>query len=215
MEPESSLQCSQEPTTAGSSESNRSWRRRDIGRCIFALWTDYGLKTSIYIINNSLQFFIIYVPNQQLQGQLQTDHSVATGNYIKDKQNIKTTATYNNSNLSLRGEKLNMYIYSGYAIMRRKRIHTVHTYMLRVISVLIHVWCKDHYKIWLRRTFLALNTSSFLPTTLATDARQTEGQLLFEKTLNKAKSLMYREHIFGGKCQDFLEILLRNETGMG
>jgi hypothetical protein len=28
--------------------------------------------------NNSIQFFIIYVPSQQLQGQLQTQHSVGT-----------------------------------------------------------------------------------------------------------------------------------------
>jgi hypothetical protein len=47
----------------------------------------------IIIIN-----FIIYVPSQQLQGQLQTQHSVDTGNYIKDKHNMKTTATYNNNN---------------------------------------------------------------------------------------------------------------------
>jgi hypothetical protein len=32
--------------------------------------------------NNSIQFFIIYVPSQQLQGQLQTQHSVDTSNYI-------------------------------------------------------------------------------------------------------------------------------------
>jgi hypothetical protein len=46
---------------------------------------------------NSIKFFIIYVPSQQLQGQLQTQHSVDTGNYIKDKHNI-ITATYNNNN---------------------------------------------------------------------------------------------------------------------
>jgi hypothetical protein len=36
-----------------------------------------------------IQFFIIYVPNQQLQGQLQTHHSIDTSNYIVDKHNIK------------------------------------------------------------------------------------------------------------------------------
>jgi hypothetical protein len=36
---------------------------------------------AIYVI----QFFIIYVLSQQLQGQLQTQHSVDTGNYIMDK----------------------------------------------------------------------------------------------------------------------------------
>jgi hypothetical protein len=41
--------------------------------------------------NNSIQFFIIiYVPSQQLQGQLQTQHSVDKSSYIRDKQNIKS-----------------------------------------------------------------------------------------------------------------------------
>jgi hypothetical protein len=40
--------------------------------------------------NNSIQFFIIYVSSQQLQGQLQTQHSVDTSNYIMDKHNIKS-----------------------------------------------------------------------------------------------------------------------------
>jgi hypothetical protein len=40
--------------------------------------------------NNSVTFLIIYLPSQQPQGQLQTQHSVDTGNYIKDKHNIKT-----------------------------------------------------------------------------------------------------------------------------
>jgi hypothetical protein len=35
--------------------------------------------------NNSIQFFVIYVPSQQLQGQLQTQHSADTSNYIMDK----------------------------------------------------------------------------------------------------------------------------------
>jgi hypothetical protein len=38
--------------------------------------------------------FIIYVPSQQLQGQLQTQHSVDTGNYIMDKHNIKSKINY-------------------------------------------------------------------------------------------------------------------------
>jgi hypothetical protein len=36
-----------------------------------------------------IQFFITYVPSQQLQGQLQTQRSVGTHNYIKDKHNIQ------------------------------------------------------------------------------------------------------------------------------
>jgi hypothetical protein len=40
-------------------------------------------KSEKYIlINNSIQFFIIYVPSQQPQGQLQTEHSVDTGKSI-------------------------------------------------------------------------------------------------------------------------------------
>jgi hypothetical protein len=40
--------------------------------------------------NNSIKLFIIYVPWQQLQGQLQTQHSVDTSNHIMHKQNIKS-----------------------------------------------------------------------------------------------------------------------------
>jgi hypothetical protein len=36
-----------------------------------------------------IKFFIIYVPSRQLQNQLQTQHSVDTGNDIKDKHNTK------------------------------------------------------------------------------------------------------------------------------
>jgi hypothetical protein len=48
----------------------------------------------IIIIIIIIQFFIIYVPSQQLQGQLQTQHSVDTGNYIMDKHNIKRKRNY-------------------------------------------------------------------------------------------------------------------------
>jgi hypothetical protein len=34
------------------------------------------------------------MPSQQLQGQLQTQHSVDTGNYIMDKHNIKPQINY-------------------------------------------------------------------------------------------------------------------------
>jgi hypothetical protein len=44
--------------------------------------------------NNPIQIFIIYVPSQQLQGQLQTQRSVDTGNYIMDKHNIKPKINY-------------------------------------------------------------------------------------------------------------------------
>jgi hypothetical protein len=42
---------------------------------------------------NSIQFPIIYLPSQQPQGQLQTQHSVDTSNYIMDKHNIKSKTT--------------------------------------------------------------------------------------------------------------------------
>jgi hypothetical protein len=41
-------------------------------------------------MDNSIQFFIIYVPNQQPQGQLQTQHGVDKSNYFMDKYNIKS-----------------------------------------------------------------------------------------------------------------------------
>jgi hypothetical protein len=37
-----------------------------------------------------IQIFIICVPSQQLQYQLQTEHSVDTSNHIKDKQHKDT-----------------------------------------------------------------------------------------------------------------------------
>jgi hypothetical protein len=44
--------------------------------------------------NNSIQFFIIYLPSQKLQGQLQTQHSVDTDNYIMDTHNLKPNINY-------------------------------------------------------------------------------------------------------------------------
>jgi hypothetical protein len=46
------------------------------------------------IIMIIIQFFIIYVPSRQLQGQLQTQHSGGTSNYIMDKHNIKSKTNY-------------------------------------------------------------------------------------------------------------------------
>jgi hypothetical protein len=37
---------------------------------------------------DSVQLFIIYVPSQQPQGQLQTQYSVDKSNYIMDNHNI-------------------------------------------------------------------------------------------------------------------------------
>jgi hypothetical protein len=53
-------------------------------------WTYYNVPRPITVFlnnndinnnnNNSIQFFIIYVPSQQQKGQLQTQHSLNTGN---------------------------------------------------------------------------------------------------------------------------------------
>jgi hypothetical protein len=51
-------------------------------------------KGQFYDYNNSIQFFIIYVPSQQLQGQLQTQHSVDIGNYIMEQCNLKSKTNY-------------------------------------------------------------------------------------------------------------------------
>jgi hypothetical protein len=42
--------------------------------------------------NNSI--LTIYVPSQQLQGQLQTQHSGDTSNYIMDRHNIKSKTNH-------------------------------------------------------------------------------------------------------------------------
>jgi hypothetical protein len=44
--------------------------------------------------NNSFLLFIMYVPSQQVQGQLQTRHSADIGNYIMDRHNIKSRINY-------------------------------------------------------------------------------------------------------------------------
>jgi hypothetical protein len=43
---------------------------------------------------NSIQFFSIYVPSQQPQGQLQTEHSVDTGDCIMGKHYINSKTNY-------------------------------------------------------------------------------------------------------------------------
>jgi hypothetical protein len=47
-------------------------------------------KIIIIIIIIIIKLFIIYLPSQQLRGQLQTEHSVDTSNYIMDKHYIKS-----------------------------------------------------------------------------------------------------------------------------
>jgi hypothetical protein len=44
--------------------------------------------------NYSIQFIVIYVPSQQVQGQLQTQHNVDTGNFIMEKYNVKSKTNY-------------------------------------------------------------------------------------------------------------------------
>jgi hypothetical protein len=44
----------------------------------------------MYNNNNSIQFFIIYVLSQHLQGQLQTQRSVHISNYIVEQHNTES-----------------------------------------------------------------------------------------------------------------------------
>jgi hypothetical protein len=51
----------------------------------------------VHVISKTLkiQFNFNYVPSQQLQGQLEAQHSAGIGNYIMDKYNIKTRLNNN------------------------------------------------------------------------------------------------------------------------
>jgi hypothetical protein len=51
-------------------------------------------KTYLQFKYNSIQFFIIYVPSQQPQGQLKTEHRVDTSNNIMYKHNVKSKTNY-------------------------------------------------------------------------------------------------------------------------
>jgi hypothetical protein len=53
--------------------------------------------TAIIIQFNSIQFFIIYVPRQQPQSQLQTQHSVNKSNYNMDNHNNNNNNNNNNN----------------------------------------------------------------------------------------------------------------------
>jgi hypothetical protein len=59
---------------------------------LFAIWELHALQF-FHQSFNLIQFFIIYVLSQQPQGQLLTQHSVDTCNYIMDKHNIKSKTT--------------------------------------------------------------------------------------------------------------------------
>jgi hypothetical protein len=53
------------------------------------------MKTTVTVtVTIIIQSFITYVPSQKLQGQLQTQRSVDTGNYIMDKHNIKSKTNH-------------------------------------------------------------------------------------------------------------------------
>jgi hypothetical protein len=54
------------------------------------LWGEVIIIIITTTTTTTIQFFIIYVPSQQLQSQLQTQRSVGTSNYIMDKHNIKS-----------------------------------------------------------------------------------------------------------------------------
>jgi hypothetical protein len=50
-------------------------------------------RVNSYNSNNNFNS-IIYVPSQQPQGQLQTEHRLDTSNYIMDKHYIKSKINY-------------------------------------------------------------------------------------------------------------------------
>jgi hypothetical protein len=54
----------------------------------------FGIPPAWICNNNLIQFIIIYVPSQQPQDQLQTEHSVDTSDYIMDNHNIKSETNY-------------------------------------------------------------------------------------------------------------------------
>jgi hypothetical protein len=54
--------------------------------CAVLYYHCHRVDTQFGVKSNSIQFFIIYVPSQQPQGQLQTRHSTYIHNYIMDTQ---------------------------------------------------------------------------------------------------------------------------------
>jgi hypothetical protein len=70
----------------------RTWRCVVIRRAQFFIPGAHNSNSNSN--SNSIKFFIIYVLSQQLQGQLQTPHSVDTVNYIMDTHNIKPYINY-------------------------------------------------------------------------------------------------------------------------
>jgi hypothetical protein len=84
------LQTANEGDGAMQRQGQRQRRHRKIATFkIFIIdKKDASSKNHYRYCNNSIQFFIIYVPSQQPQGQLQTQHS--TDNYIMDTHNIKS-----------------------------------------------------------------------------------------------------------------------------
>jgi hypothetical protein len=55
-----------------------------IGKLYIPLKLQNNDFNNLKYYGNSIQFFIIYVPSQQPQGQLQTQHSVDRSNYLMD-----------------------------------------------------------------------------------------------------------------------------------
>jgi hypothetical protein len=52
-----------------------------------------NMTVYIRVINNSIQFFIIYMPRQKSQANYR-QHSVNKSNYIMDSHNIKSKSNY-------------------------------------------------------------------------------------------------------------------------
>jgi hypothetical protein len=73
---------------------------RDCVQCIFCVTIIKAGRVILIAESNTLiilqlnEFFIIYMPSQQLQSQLQTQHSVDTGNYIVEQYNIDSKRNY-------------------------------------------------------------------------------------------------------------------------
>jgi hypothetical protein len=55
--------------------------------------TEVG-SSSDYYYYYPIQLFIIYASSEQLQGQLQRQHSADIANYIMDRHNIKSRVNY-------------------------------------------------------------------------------------------------------------------------
>jgi hypothetical protein len=93
-----------------------------------------------------IQLFITYVSSQQLQGQLQTQDSVDTSNYIMDKHNLKWKTNYRraleekhinaeNNNNNFINTKLSCY----WELRNVKHKHLERIIIIKFSSILVYV----------------------------------------------------------------------------